>query len=898
MASKTFRKKTEYHRLYSRMRGVDLSGDGSAVSPERFAYLENLWRDYGGDNAGMTESVVGFRRLTSFDGAIHAIYRQRAASDDYILVHAGNGLFRFPLAARDAAAPERLCDIADGPSCAFSFEDRCYVFDGTRMIAVGADGVCGVVGEDIAAYIPTTYENGIALEQPNFLSELCYESYTLTLPELLSFGSVGLSYEPDPDGDGSVRVCGIGEAYDTILYIPARIRISGVEYAVSSIADMAFASCTSLRQVHIAQGVERIGEWAFSGCTNLQTVVMQDSLRTVGAHAFDGCSSLLEVFLGMGIDTIGEEAFTSCPSTMNVLYALDAYHLTLVMGASQLNSFRLYYAERRCDVYLEVPLYSNLKSVRRVYVNGVDTPHDVRYEGGRAVGVQLYFNDRHTACGKVIVVEGRLLREDGTTVNGQHSFFTSHPAYRDTPASVITRCTLCASFDGRLFVSGHPSLPGVLFYNQRTRYGVTDPTYFGVLNYVTDGVGLSPIVSLLPTAGALVVFKAEDDGGGSIFYHTPESTGDALIPKLYPVAYTHTGLGAFGASISFLDDPVFIGSSGLMALDRQNLALERSIAVRSHMVSDRLLCEDLGRIRLAIWCGYLVLSVDGRMYLADSRQTFRHSSGYTEYEWYVLNGIGCYANDETVYRYASVASAGYTVSDTPDAIVEEPVLTATDAQDGAVHTYVARGHERIEVYPTEQRRGGVFSAATSLLGFDDLLFFGTDTGELCLFNNDRRGVAPARIAADAAFDADSYRQVAGRHIHPDFYDFDGHAVRYALRTAADNVGIPHMTKSTVRGSLVVKCRTVGAQPLIVEVGTDRRPYREVTAFPTSPVSFDDLDFSSLTWETDDTFTVPLREREKRWIEKQIAIYSESFRSPIGLSSIAYRFTVQGNVKGH
>ena len=34
-------------RIYSGMRGVDFSGDGSVVSPERFSYLENMYRyDY------------------------------------------------------------------------------------------------------------------------------------------------------------------------------------------------------------------------------------------------------------------------------------------------------------------------------------------------------------------------------------------------------------------------------------------------------------------------------------------------------------------------------------------------------------------------------------------------------------------------------------------------------------------------------------------------------------------------------------------------------------------------------------------------------------------------------------------------------------------------------------
>ncbi len=890
MAS-TFRKKTEYHRVYSHMRGVDLSGDGSAVSTDRFAYLENLWRDYGGDDAGTIESVVGFRRLHTFAGAVHAIYRQRTEAGDRLLIHAGDGLYGLPLAAMDTAEPTRLADMRDADSCAFAAEDRCYVFDGERMIGVYADGAAGVVGTDLPAYTPTTYENGHALEQRNFLNEYCYESYTLDVPELLSYGSYGLVYEPDPDNDGAVRVCGLGSAYDTRVYIPNRVQLSGVTFSVSGIAPRAFVAADALRELHIAQGVEFIGEYACANCSELRVVVMKDSLHTIGAHAFDGCTALSEVYFGAGLMQVDTDAFAACPSTVQAGYALDEYHLSQVIGVSNIGAFEMLYNFRRTEMFLEIPVCSVAEDITQVLVDDADISYDLHRETVGVVGVNLFFTDAQQAYGKTVRLKIKLARDDGSVQNGQHSFFTSHPSYAGTSADVITRSTVCACFDGRIFVSGNPTLPGMLFYSQRTRYGVIDPTYFGVLNYVTDGIGRSPIVSLLPTAGALVVLKAEDDGGGSIFYHTPQSTADGLLQTLYPVAYTHMGLRTYGASASFMDDAVFVTPAGLLALDRQNLALERSIAVRSHMVAGRLLCEELSRARLAIWCGYLVLSVDGRMYLADSRQTFRHSSGYMEYEWYLLSGIGTYAADSTVYRYASVAHRGYTTSDTPDAVAQGSVNT------NSTYPYIIKGGKFIEVYATAERQGGTFSPAGALLGFDEYLFFGTDSGALCVFNNDMRGMAPAHIRASEGFDAQAYRRINGRRIHPDYYDFDGHAMRCALRTAADNVGIPHMTKSTVRGSLALKCRTVGTHPLTVEVSTDRHRCREVTTFPSGSTAFDDLDFSCFTFETDNTFTVPLREQERRWIEKQICLYCDAFRSPIGIYSVAYRFTIHGNIKG-
>jgi hypothetical protein len=51
-----------------------------------------------------------------------------------------------------------------------------------------------------------------------------------------------------------------------------------------------------------------------------------------------------------------------------------------------------------------------------------------------------------------------------------------------------------------------------------------------------------------------------------------------------------------------------------------------------------------------------------------------------------------------------------------------------------------------------------------------------------------------------------------------------------------------------------------------------------------------------TEQTEDTYTAPLSEREKRWVEKQIAIYTDEYSSPFGIYAIAYRFTVDGKIK--
>ena len=92
----------QYTRSYSDFVGVELGISGGTAPTRRLAYSENMYRDYGSEEANLIESIPGYRRLTTFDGAVHEIYGQRIGDGlDCLLVHAGTGLYFFSLAKRD-----------------------------------------------------------------------------------------------------------------------------------------------------------------------------------------------------------------------------------------------------------------------------------------------------------------------------------------------------------------------------------------------------------------------------------------------------------------------------------------------------------------------------------------------------------------------------------------------------------------------------------------------------------------------------------------------------------------------------------------------------------------------------------------------------------------------------
>ena len=266
--------------------------------------------------------------------------------------------------------------------------------------------------------------------------------------------------------------------------------------------------------------------------------------------------------------------------------------------------------------------------------------------------VRVNLTDKNAYNGKTITVKGLMSSNKNDYGDDQRGFITSNYIGTGSIAEIITQCHIAESFDGRIFLTGNPSYPGYCFYSSLDSSGEHNPLYFGEMNYFKDGIGNFANTALLAVGDSLAVFKERDDGGGSIYYHTPAATGIGTLTKIYPTSYVHSGFVAKGKAISFFDDPVFVSSKGISALAKKNINLERSIVTRSSNVNKRLLSEDLSKIKLAIWKGYLVVLAEDKIYLADSRSSFITKSGDIEYEWYYLSGIGSYRNDRKVYRYS------------------------------------------------------------------------------------------------------------------------------------------------------------------------------------------------------------------------------------------------------
>ena len=99
---------------------------------------------------------------------------------------------------------------------------------------------------------------------------------------------------------------------------------------IREIKDETFRNCKSLSEIILPTSVSAICECAFASCDSLRVIVVPDSVKSIGRHAFDRCSSLETVVLPDSLETIGgwvfECSFKLSPSTKTMLRELEKKH--------------------------------------------------------------------------------------------------------------------------------------------------------------------------------------------------------------------------------------------------------------------------------------------------------------------------------------------------------------------------------------------------------------------------------------------------------------------------------------------------------------------------------------------------------------------------------------------
>lgn len=193
----------------------------------------------------------------------------------------------------------------------------------------------------------------------------------------------------------------------------------------------------------------------------------------------------------------------------------------------------------------------------------------------------------------------------------------------------INKCTLLAVFDDRVFFSGNQDYPNVLWH-----CSINDPTYIENGTYYNEGLDLSPVKALVPGNNALWVFKEPSQANTTVFYHTPSPKyeNDILV-NVYPCQHSSITTGCKATGINFNDDIVFFSDRGMEGISG-DVTTEQVIAHRSTLVDPKMTTEvNYNNMVLQEWEGYLLVIIDNKIYLADSRTLYTNQN-HNEYEWF------------------------------------------------------------------------------------------------------------------------------------------------------------------------------------------------------------------------------------------------------------------------
>lgn len=206
--------------------------------------------------------------------------------------------------------------------------------------------------------------------------------------------------------------------------------------------------------------------------------------------------------------------------------------------------------------------------------------------------------------------------QDNVTI----TFRRTVQGYRDR----INKCTLLQVFDNRVFFSGNQDYPNTVWH-----CSLNDPSYCSDLDYYNEGLDLSPVTGMVAGNNALWVFKEPSQANTTVFYHNP--TIDAEYGKVYPSTHSSISTGCIGGAINFNDDICFFSERGMEAING-DVTTEQVLAHRSSLVDSKLLSEtNYKDMILEEWEGYLLVIIDNKVYLADSRG----DEYSTKYEWFV-----------------------------------------------------------------------------------------------------------------------------------------------------------------------------------------------------------------------------------------------------------------------
>lgn len=283
-------------------------------------------------------------------------------------------------------------------------------------------------------------------------------------------------------------------------------------------------------------------------------------------------------------------------------------------------------------------------------------------------------NDKVVSNYSVNYTGGKILFTSAPTepqTDGQDNVSVQYKKHREGHKEIILNCTLLQVFDNRVFFSGNPKFPNVVYH-----CSLNDPSYCSDTDYYEEGMDTAEIRGLVAGNNALWVFREPSDANTNVFYHNPIT--DEQYGKIYPSVHSSVTTGCVGRAINFNDDIVFFSERGMEGISG-DITTEQVVAHRSTLVDRKMIAEKSYKdMVLEEWEGYLFVFIGNRAYLADSRTAFTNED-HIEYDWFYWEfdkNILC-AKVKDGILYVGTEDGVYTLTDY-DSPVESYWVTPKD----------------------------------------------------------------------------------------------------------------------------------------------------------------------------------------------------------------------------
>lgn len=159
---------------------------------------------------------------------------------------------------------------------------------------------------------------------------------------------------------------------------------------------------------------------------------------------------------------------------------------------------------------------------------------------------------------------------------------------------------------------------------------------------------------------------------------------------------------------------------------------------------------------------------------------------------------------------------------------------------------------------------------------DDILYFGTDDGKVCRFNNDMLDEAGDRLMLA--------------------YNDDGKPIKWEWRSKLDSLGYPTRYKTLHKRGNGIQLKAFTRSSCEIWLRTEK-DFGQKIEVPTADIfSFYDIDFSRFTFSNLDVQEIMFRKKIKKFLFIQIILKGEEASEGFGIYSAALHYTIGGYAK--